>query len=178
MPNVKTYIVSALFCLPTITDYHRLLPTSPDLAPPGAPYSSHRCYCGKHRQKTWERHALTIVGGRVALLLHLLLHPAQPLTTVLLDVRRLNRSTTLLRSWTWSKSLNILSVRLFAESSLCLKKTVTQNRNTGVPGTTCTKRGTTILVFCTHLNTTLVHVLHTLITFSQMIKVLHRGKIF
>ena len=80
-------------CLPTITDYHRLLPTSPDLAPPGAPYSSHRCYCGKHRQKTWERHALTIVGGRVALLLHPVV--AQPLTTVLLDVRRLNRSTTL-----------------------------------------------------------------------------------
>jgi hypothetical protein len=91
-------------CLPTITDDHRRsrynatvtvsCHVAPDLAPPGAPYPSHRCYCGKHRQKTWERHALTIVGGRVA---PLLLHPvvAQPLTTVLLDVRRLNRSTTL-----------------------------------------------------------------------------------
>ena len=81
-PNITTAMTVIVSC-------H----VAPDLAPPGAPYPSHRCYCGKHRQKTWERHALTIVGGRVALLLHPVV--AQPLTTVLLDVRRLNRSTTL-----------------------------------------------------------------------------------
>ena len=165
-------------CLPTITDYHRLLPTSPDLAPPGAPYSSHRCYCGKHRQKTWERHALTIVGGRVALLLHLLLHPAQPLTTVLLDVRRLNRSTTLRQKVDLIKVLKQIACEVICRVQLMLKKNSDTKQEYRCPGYhVWYQRGPQSLYFV-NLNTTLVHVLHTLITFSQMIKVLHRGEIF
>ena len=153
MPNVKTYIVSALFLptdyhrlSPTATDCHRLLPTSHPIwlhlghptLPTGATVENidrrhgngmHwplwedglpcccTCCCTLH--SLWQQFYLTFVDSIV--------------------------QRPYVRRWTWSKSLNRLPVRLFAESSLCLKKTVTQNRNTGVPGTTCTRSCTSVV---------------------------------